>query len=204
MEKYEIENNKIIILDEELKIDIRADFFLEKLPLKFHEKNFKLEENDLKSILGCEIVLEKEKSGEIKKTYLKKNNKMHGECILYENKKVLSSSFYFENKLHGPSIFYNEKGGILSMSFFYFGRREGKVKRYYLSGEKYCIERYVKNLKNGRQEYFYERGNLKSDLFYENDCLKRAFLYFENGKIKREIVLDENIDNIYDENGDIL
>ena len=62
MEKYEIENNKIIIFDEELKIDIKEDFFLEKLPCKFHEKNFKFEENDLKSISGHEIVLEKEKS----------------------------------------------------------------------------------------------------------------------------------------------
>ena len=58
---------------------------------------------------------------------------------------------------------------------------------------------------HGRQEYFYENGQLKTLMHYQNGKIcKSAILYWQNGKVKREVFFDKGSDKIYDKMGKLI
>jgi len=189
MEKYALEESKLIIKDEEIRIDIEEDFFLPSFGKKYNE---------------CDVVVKRDKK--VKEVFFEKDNKKFGEkIVLYENGVIASSCFYLYDELHGPSTFYSKDKKILSITWFYKGKREGKSKRYYSSGKIYCIERYKDNLMEGEQKYLYENGRCRSMIYYKKGILcKKALLYWDNGNIKREVDFEEGRDNIYDEEGSLI
>jgi antitoxin component YwqK of YwqJK toxin-antitoxin module len=183
MEKYEIANGKLFILDDELQINFQDVFDLPDLPDDLNSSN---------------IYLERDAENNIKRASLMKNSLFHGQTVFFNGKDIEGKCYYFEDQLHGPSVFFS-KGQILSQSWFYHGKRQGKTRRFYENGSLYCIECYKDNMLHGEQKYFYLNGQIKSFLIYENGKLQKALLYFENGKLKREIDSKRNLDRIFNE-----
>ncbi len=179
MEKYEIANGKLIILDDELQINLECDFNLPSI-----KKD------------SVNLFTKKYENGAMKRTSMMKGESLHGETLFFNIEGgVEGRCYYFEDKLHGPSIFFHEEK-ITSESWFYFGGRQGKARRFYTSGELYSLERYRDNLLHGEQKYFYPNKNLKSFLVYEKGHLLKAELYFEDGSLKRSVDTDRKIDKI--------
>lgn len=150
------------------------------------------------------LFIERYENGKVKKASFIKGSFFHGQTLFFDEKgELLSLCFYYEDLLHGPSIFFAKKK-IISLSWFCFGKREGKTKRYYLGGKLYAEESYKDGLLHQEQKYYYKDKTVKSFLIYEHGKLKKASLYYENGLIKREIDRKLNLDKIYNEKGDLL
>lgn len=183
MERYEIKDKKLIIVDKDLNIEIFEDFSIPTF----------------ENIDGAKICLDKNRA------FLKKEGFLHGQSLFFNKNNVIEHiSYYYFNKLHGPSIFYGKDKRILSITWFCFGKKQGICKRYYLSKAIYCIEKYKDGLFEKEQKYFYENGNIKTIMYFEKNVLKKSILYFENGTVKRKWDAEKNIDEIYTKNGMLI
>ena len=138
------------------------------------------------------------------------NLEVHKKSAYHFNKKLFYQMYYHDDILHGPSIFYNKQGGIISIAWFFEGKRYGKAKKYYANGKLYSLERYFDDFFEEKQEYYFENGKIKScinykkglldgevNLFYENENLKRK-LFFKKGKKLQDNIFDED-ENLIDE-----
>ncbi len=47
------------------------------------------------------------------------------ERILDDHHKPQYDAYYLNGVLHGPSTFYNDQGNILSLTWFYLGKKQG-------------------------------------------------------------------------------
>lgn len=120
----------------------------------------------------------------------------------------LRATFYRKNGvLHGPSTYFSEKGQVLSKTWYFEGKKVGKLVRYYPNGQLYAIERYIDGKPHNLQEYFYLDGSKKTLISYQNGVYHgETILYWPDGKIKRrcEYKKGEKLnDAFYDEHGQL-
>jgi antitoxin component YwqK of YwqJK toxin-antitoxin module len=129
-------------------------------------------------------------------SYVCKNNRSCGEFReYYEEGSVKNVRYYHfdENEtpfsvLHGPCIYYSLDKKMLSSSWYCYGKLQGKVEDFFLSGKKYSLRRYSNGVMEGKQEYFYENGNLKTEQFYSLGLLDGyCSLFFDNGQFFRKV-----------------
>jgi len=159
---------------------------------------YKIENNDL-------IIFDKDLDID-----LKSRLKIQKKSLYYEDKKLLAEVCYHKNLLHGPSVYYSKNKNILSKSWFFLGKRQGKSYKYYTSKKLYSVEQYKDDLMQNEQLYYFEDGFIKTSmnyldgylhgevkLFYEKNKLKR-FLIFEKGKKIQDTIFD-NEENPIDE-----
>ncbi len=180
MEEYSYQNHSLKIVDTELNLDFKENFFPIRIPEK--PKN--------NEVLKDDHILRIHRNGEGGFEYaITKGNDVNGEYQLtYSTGKVKLHCFYNWGKLHGPSTFFDEDGNILTKAWYILGKQMGKSWWYYTSGNIYSIQRYVEDKWHGKQEYWYENGVLKTLMEYsygEIDGMVK--LYFPTGKIKREL-----------------
>ncbi|HSX12252.1 MAG TPA: hypothetical protein VLF61_02050 [Rhabdochlamydiaceae bacterium] len=136
-------------------------------------------------------------------------SKAKHERILDDNGRLQYDAYYLNGQLHGPSTFYSDEETILSLTWFYLGKKQGMAWRYYLSGKLYCLERFKNNLSHGKQEYFYEDGTLKTLLHYKGGELHgEARLFWPQGTPKRFCCYENGkkigFDRIWDETGKLI
>lgn len=198
-ESYSISQDKLILQDAELGLDLVLPFLMPRLPQDLTAPKV-LEP-------GVLLVVERDRESSLRAAYLTQEGKRHGQCRLFFSEGNLQAEmFYLQGKLHGPSCFYGDKGELLSQMFFCEGKRIGKGYLYFLSGNKASIQRFKEGEWDGLQEYYYESGCVKSHLPYVSGKLHgQVRLYWENGQIKRQTDysqgLREGKDEIWNEQG---
>lgn len=109
----------------------------------------------------------------------------------YSNGAVQMEQYMLEGLLHGPVTVYSTKSKPLAESWFVRGQRQGRTCLYYLSGALYAVEKYRNSAKHGLQEYYYENGSKKTEVFFEDGRqVGEAKLWDADGKLmKRELAL---------------
>lgn len=135
---------------------------------------------------------------------LKSDLKVKKKTLFYEDGKLLAEIHYHKNLLHGPSTYYSRAKDVLSKSWFFLNKKQGKSYKYYTSTKLYSIEKYKDDLMQKDQKYYFEDGSLKTvmnyldgyldgevKLFYEKEKIKR-FLIFERGKKTQDTIFDED------------
>ncbi len=135
---------------------------------------------------------------------LKSNVKVQKKSLFYEDNKLLAEMFYHKKLLHGSCIYYSKTQNILSKSWFFLGKRQGKSYKYYPSKKLYCIEQYKDDLMHKEQIYYFEDGSVKTIMNYLNGYLHgEVKLFFEGKKLKRFLIFEKGKkiqDNIFDGN----
>jgi len=191
MKKYEIQNNLILLVDDEIDLDLQIDFSLPSLD----ENEKDIHEEDFSTY---------------KLKYLLKEGVFHGEYnMLYPSGKLKQKCFYYEGKLHGPSLFYSEENKLLAESWFVLGSKQGQTLQYYLSGKLYAKIFYKDGLKEGVHKYFYEDGSLKTNMHFIKDKLHgEVKLFWPNKEVKRCLFFQNGLrhgwDRIYTEKGILI
>lgn len=190
VENYKIENGRLIILDEILKIDINIPFAPKLIPNEGLDKS-----EDKKILLEQFISINKILEGQ----YLR----------FYENGHLKSESYYHKGMLHGPSTWFNEQGLLLSKTWFVNGLKQGKSSFYYKNGNIHSLRLYRDGKKEGEHTYFYKNGRIKSKLRYQNDLFHGVIeLFYENGIKKRELNYHEGLlegqEKYWDKNGTLI
>ena len=156
---YQFEGGVVRIEDPDLNLDITSKGVDIKLP-KDHEPSH------LKG--GVRYQVEKSQDNSILSAHTEKEGRLHGQWSLYyPDGAIKSLAHYYEGDLHGPSTFYSKEGNLLSETWFVLGKRVGRSHLYYLSKKIYSTRRYRENLLDGKQEYYYENGSIKTLMHYE-------------------------------------
>jgi len=175
MDLYEFNGTFLRIADNELQINLHEDFAPLMIPAN-PVVGEQLQGHVIKMDLG---------GGH----YLEKNGVRNGQNLLLNvdgSKKM--ECFYLDGNLHGPSSFFSEKGVLLSKSWFWHGKQEGKCIWYYPSGQIYSIQRYREGHWHLLQEYFFESGQAKSCIPYNHGELDgEVKLYDSKGQLERSI-----------------
>lgn len=167
-ENYVFTEEKLLIYDEEMGLDIQCEHFCPYIP---------------ESLVSPNLVLKETQA------YLMHEGKQQGECrLFFENKTCQASVFYNQGLLHGPSTFFGLQGQILAKSWYYLGKKVGKT-RFFTSSQKLSsIQRFIEGSPEGLQEYFYESGGIKSQIPYRLHKLDgQVRLFWESGLLKRSI-----------------
>ena len=123
---------------------------------------------------------------------LKSNLKIQEKSLFYEDKKLLAKMHYHKKLLHGPSIYFSKNGDILSKSWFFLGKKQGKSYKYYASKKLYSIEQYRDDLMQNKQLYYFEDGSIKTSMNYLDGCLHgEVKLFYEKNKLKRFLIFEK-------------
>lgn len=189
-EAYIFEENVLKIIDLSLSIHIVEDFS----PVRFPET---LKDGDDLGY-GHRVKLEysTDENPKLLEAYVLKGDSFSGEhCRYHLDGSLKSRSFYLQkgegegiSLLHGPSIYYSTKGKILSKTWYYEGKREGKVHSYYPTGDLYSCLCFREGLAHGRHEYYYKDGHVKTAMEYVNGRLEgKCLLYHRNSCLSRQI-----------------
>lgn len=180
VDQYTFSEDKLIISDRELGIEIVREFFLPRLPMNLE---------------GEGVVMSRDAEGNLQSAYLLCEGRRHGECRLFaENGRLRAEMYYLHGKLHGPSVTYADAGGILSKTWYCEGKKEGKAHFYSSSGALVSQQRFKKGEWEGVQEYFYENGSLKSLIPFRLGKLQgEVRLFWEAGAPKRVVNYEEGL-----------
>lgn len=189
LERYEVVEGMIYLMDAELGINIEEPYSLPFLPAIGEKKGAFSQDLEVVWTYGDE--------GFIEGGHIKKEGYFHGQFLqLYPSGKVKEESFYKEGKLHGLSYFVSSKGVTLSLTWFHEGLPVGKAKQFYPSGKLYSLQQYCKGKLQGKQEYFYEDGSLKTSLSYKDGLLDgEVKLFWPSGLLKRMSVFEKGLRN---------
>ncbi|HEU64783.1 MAG: hypothetical protein KR126chlam4_00467 [Candidatus Anoxychlamydiales bacterium] len=123
---------------------------------------------------------------------LKSDLKIQKKSLFYEDKNLLAEIFYHKNLLHGPVIYYSKAKDILSKSWFFLGKKQGKSYKYYISKKLYSIEQYKDDLMQKEQRYYFEDGSIKTSMNYLAGCLHgEVKLFYEKNKLKRFLIFEK-------------
>jgi antitoxin component YwqK of YwqJK toxin-antitoxin module len=102
-----------------------------------------------------------------------------------------------ENDL-APIRFYGPSGQLLSEKIFQGSQVQ--LTQYYLSCALYSVQRFDSNVKEGKQEYFYENESPKTIEIYRAGALHgETLLYWPNGQIKRKCAFQKGIRHGWDQ-----
>lgn len=109
-------------------------------------------------------------------------------ALNYPSGEVQLQSSYKDGILHGPSTAYAEDGTVLVRSWFWQGKRQGKMWSYYKSGRVYSLQRFLDGKLNGKQLFFYENGLPKTVMTYSNGLLEgEVLLWRSSGRQARQV-----------------
>lgn len=175
--RYVFQDNRLIIQDQELGIDIDEPFAPLMLPSEAKHGEL-LNDNTLVLVRQLEQAMECKgvRTGQYK--------------LLYPDGKLKFVCYYLEGKLHGPSIFYSLEGVETARSWFYKGKRQGVCVWNYHSGALYSRQRFVEGVWEGAQEYYYPDGARKTLLFFKKGILTgKAKAWKRDGSLERELDL---------------
>ena len=100
---------------------------------------------------------------------LNKKFRRKREIEYYDNGCKKHSISYFNNKFDGPMIRWNNNCDIISETNYENGMIHGHLKEYYPDGKIMHYVEYFYGQKNGVDRWYYDNGNLKSELVYEYD-----------------------------------
>jgi len=90
-------------------------------------------------------------------------------------------------ELHGPSMQYGPGGVLLSESWFFHGKKMGRVLRYALDGSLLSREGFVEGVPHLMQEHFYPGGGVRARVPYNMGVLEGTVeLFWQNGALKRK------------------
>jgi antitoxin component YwqK of YwqJK toxin-antitoxin module len=167
LEKYEIDNNLLMIIDEELGINIQSDLDLEKKVLYYDNKK-------IQSFV-----------------YYHKNI-LHGSSTFFSvNGNILAKSWFYLGKRVGKCKQFYNSSKPYSIECFKDGLMEGVQKYFYEDGSIKTILNYKKGLLDGEAKLFYEESLLKRHLIFENGKKIEDHIFD-----KKEKLIDESIFNI--------
>jgi len=145
------------------------------------------------------------KAGYLRDVYSKKSGKFHGKFTSwYKNGNIKSISTYKNGKSIDTSFSYYESGKIESIcpyngvnivlfencdtsgiGYLKNGRHIGEYKSWWKKGTLKSITRYNSSgQKHGLCETWYENGNRKDSVVYDNGKIVEARYYFRNGKLR--------------------
>lgn len=177
MEIYSIEENILKIVDSELGLSFEEEFNPVKIPFPMLQENLP-KKHCLKII--------PDEAGSPQEAFIEKEGLRDGQYLsFYPSGNIKQETYYRKNQLHGPSTVYSLNGIVLSQCWFIHGKREGKCRWYYSSGELYCVQNFVNGVWNATQTYYYPDGKIKSLLHYHKGILKLpAQLYDRQGMLK--------------------
>jgi antitoxin component YwqK of YwqJK toxin-antitoxin module len=181
MDTYTFEENKIIVIDEELGLSFQESFSPIKLPENPEQDQMLGDGYTIKIFTIEEDLLEE--------AYVEKDGKIDGQCLLfYPNGAIKMEVFYALGSLHGPSTFFSEDGMVLAKGWFIRGKRQGKCYWYYPSKTLSSLQRFVEGAWHDKQEYYYPNGTLKTIMHYKHGLLDGVTqLYSPEGKLIREL-----------------
>jgi antitoxin component YwqK of YwqJK toxin-antitoxin module len=99
--------------------------------------------------------------------------------------------------------------GILAQTWYVHGKKMGKAKFFYASGQLASIQRFKDGTSDGTQEYWYEDGTVKSLIPYIQGALHgEVRLFWESGQLKRSAHyckgLREGGDRLWNEKGILI
>lgn len=197
-ERYVLTDDRMVIFDEELGIDLQCHISLPRLP--FH----------LQDSLEPSLILEKDEKGILSCAYLVLDGRRHGQCRYFTNGTTLRSEmFYCHGQLHGPSLAFTEEGGVLAKSWYFQGKKTGKAHFYFANGKLSSLQRYKEGQWEKEQEYFYEEGTLKSCIPFSKGKLHgEVRLFWESGILKRQVFYKEGLregwDRLWNQAGKLL
>jgi len=124
-----------------------------------------------------------------------------------EEKAPGTTCYRKDGQLHGPSTFFSESGQVLSKTWYFEGKKVGRLIRYYPNGQVYATLRYVDGKPHSLQEYFYLDGTKKTVISYRDGVYHgETILYWPDGKPKRrcEYKHGEKLnDTFYNEHGQL-
>ena len=201
-EVYELQDGKLRIIDESIGLSLEDAFSPTRIDLKAPSAT------QLKE--GETIIVKRNSDEIISQAFVELGGMRHGHfCLFYPSGKLQGESFYKHGKLHGPSSFYAEDGQRLTLSFFFDGEYQGKVRHFHLDGGLCRLECYKGGKLHGAQKYFFESGAVKSLVHYENAKLSGSLqLFYENGQLKRETCFKQGekhgFDRIWTEDGTLI
>lgn len=123
-----------------------------------------------------------------------------------EQQKTKLVQYYSKGMLHGPSILFAASGQLLTESFYYLGKKTGRMRTFYLDGALHSLQRYKNGLQEGLQYYFYSDGKVKSKIGFEKGLIHGpVILNYPNGHLKRELYFERGkrhgVESIYSEMG---
>jgi antitoxin component YwqK of YwqJK toxin-antitoxin module len=158
-EKYQISDNKLEIIDLELKINLTSELPIEK----------KIEYYENKKIFSV--------------MHFNKGL-LHGPSFFYSKEGILlAASWFFNGKRVGKSYHYYNSSKLYSLNRYIDDQFEGEQLYYYEDGSIKTIMNYKDGKLNGDTKLFYENKKLKRHLIFENDQKTFDNIFDENGKI---------------------
>lgn len=195
-ENYKFEKRILAIQDPDLNIDIHVPFAPQQIPNDFSNHP--------------DMVVKEDDNGTVLRAYFEVNGKLEGQYLIYyPDGSIETECYYSERILHGPSRFYSEDHILLSETWYYKGKKEGKTTRRYLSGALSVVERHKEGKLHGKQEYYYEDGTLKTVMHYFHGKLNgEVTLFWPSGLKKREVSFQrgfrQGIDRMWSSGGVLI
>ncbi len=138
---------------------------------------------------------------------------LHGELEFVDRGHFPTGELRYEThrkgeKLHGSSTFYGQMGEVLSLAWFYEGKKQGRAHRYYPNGEIYSVERFLDGVPHLAQQYYYLDRTLKTIIHFEKGQFHgETKLFWPDGTLKRECSFthgEKDEDRFYDEEGNLI
>lgn len=119
--------------------------------------------------------------------------------LFYPDGSLQAEMFYDQGLLHGPSTWYSQEQKVLAQTWYVHGKKTGKAKFFYLSGNLASVQRFKAGVCDGLQEYWYEDNACKSVLPFKEGVLHgEVRLFWESGQIKRSAVYSQGVRHGWD------
>lgn len=146
---------------------------LTKETIKYESGNVKsiawVDENGIKQ--GIEKFYEDNKEKKILLAELPyENGKINGQAIYYENSKPISKTTYKNGVIDGLVQTFYENGTLKSESLFKNSHLNGISKRYTDDGILVSETNFKDDLKVGKEVLFYGNGKIKEEILHDEDC----------------------------------
>lgn len=180
MERYELKEGKVAIVDDELKLDLTSSWKVLSLPEN--------PQNGKEIKPGIRITIYNFPDGS-SRISLDKGGVFHGEWrLLYPSGELKIQAFYYEGLPHGPFRFYLKEGILLVENWFFEGLKNGKSRSFYAEGGKCSLEQFIEGEPHGPQIFWYPDGTLKTLMEYEHGLLEgKVNLFHPNGNLFRAL-----------------
>ena len=127
---------------------------------------------------------------------------------LDEEGNLISETTYNNGKRNGPHKTYYKNGVLWSVGYYQDGKKHGEFKVYNPDSTIQSIANYSLGRYDGPLKRYESDGRLEYDYIYSDGEQVTKRLYHENGKIKREYGMKDDVSNgrdrIYDEGGNLL
>ena len=159
IEKYEINDLNLKIIDSQMGIDLESNLQIEKKYLYYEDRK-------VMSIMHYH------------------KNVLHGPSLFYlKNGNLLSSTWFYEGKRYGKAYQYYNSSKLYSVNRYIADNLEGQQIYYYENGNIRTIMTYKNGNLDGEVKLFYDNSKLKRFLIFENGKKNHDNIFDENEKI---------------------